>query len=118
MAEIQRELSPDGHWLAYVSDQSQRNEVYLTTFPNRGTRWPIITAGRRFLPGGLSLKTHQWILEDLALANCRKAVPADGVLLLVDFDQPTSKSSRRCPPELRSSMQMKSRTAAATRTSA
>ena len=43
--EKQAKLSPDGHWLAYVSDQSQRDEVYVTTFPKRGTRWPVSTGG-------------------------------------------------------------------------
>jgi len=31
-------LSPDGHWLAYVSDESGRNEVYVRPFPGPGTR--------------------------------------------------------------------------------
>jgi len=28
------EFSPDGRWLAYVSDESGRNEVYLRSFPD------------------------------------------------------------------------------------
>jgi eukaryotic-like serine/threonine-protein kinase len=31
-------LSPDGHWLAYVSDESGRNEVYVRPFPGPGSR--------------------------------------------------------------------------------
>ena len=31
-------LSPDGRWLAYVSDESGRNEVYLRPFPGPGPR--------------------------------------------------------------------------------
>ena len=27
-------LSPDGRWLAYVSDESGSNEVYVRPFPN------------------------------------------------------------------------------------
>jgi serine/threonine-protein kinase len=39
-------LSPDGRWLAYVSDESGRGEVYLRPFPdvNRG-RWQLSVDG-------------------------------------------------------------------------
>ena len=38
--------SPDGRWLAYESNESGRNEVYVRPFPdvNRG-KWPISTDG-------------------------------------------------------------------------
>ena len=29
-------LSPNGQWLAYVSDETKRNEVYVQTFPDTG----------------------------------------------------------------------------------
>ena len=29
-------ISPDGHWLAYVSDESGRNEIYVHPFPTSG----------------------------------------------------------------------------------
>jgi len=29
-------LSPNGQWLAYMSDESKRNEVYVQTFPIPG----------------------------------------------------------------------------------
>jgi eukaryotic-like serine/threonine-protein kinase len=38
-------ISPDGRWLAYTSDESGRYEVYVTTFPQPGARWPISVAG-------------------------------------------------------------------------
>lgn len=38
-------LSPDGRWLAYESDESGRPEVYVTTFPNPGSRWLISSQG-------------------------------------------------------------------------
>ncbi len=34
-------LSPDGRWLAYVSDETGRPEVYVQAFPNPGARYPI-----------------------------------------------------------------------------
>jgi len=36
-------LSPDGHWLAYTSNESKQNEVYVQTFPEHGGKWQIST---------------------------------------------------------------------------
>jgi len=38
-------LSPDGHYLAYGSNESGRYEVYLTTFPSGGGKWQISLEG-------------------------------------------------------------------------
>jgi len=38
-------FSPDGHWIAYVSDESGRNEVYVQAFPLSGERQLISNAG-------------------------------------------------------------------------
>ena len=38
-------FSPDGRWLAYVSDVSGQNEVYVRSFPGPGGRWQISTDG-------------------------------------------------------------------------
>lgn len=38
-------FSPDGHWMAYVSDESGRNEVYLRAFPQAGQRFQISVDG-------------------------------------------------------------------------
>jgi serine/threonine protein kinase/Tol biopolymer transport system component len=38
-------LSPDGRWLSYVSDETGRNEVYLTPFPGPGQRVQLSTEG-------------------------------------------------------------------------
>ena len=44
--ELNGEISPDGQWLAYESDESGREEVYVRPFPDvdRG-RWQISTGG-------------------------------------------------------------------------
>ena len=34
-------FSPDGHWLAYQSDESGRAEVYIQPFPPDGRKWQI-----------------------------------------------------------------------------
>lgn len=38
-------ISPDGRWLAYQSDESGRNEVYVRRFPGPGGKWQISTEG-------------------------------------------------------------------------
>ena len=38
-------VSPDGRWMAYVSDESGSNEIYVTTFPEPARRWQISTDG-------------------------------------------------------------------------
>ena len=38
-------LSPDGRWLVYVSDESGRFEIYLTSFPQLGERLQVSTQG-------------------------------------------------------------------------
>jgi serine/threonine-protein kinase len=38
-------LSPDGAWMAYVSDESGRDEVYVRSFPEASGRWQISVDG-------------------------------------------------------------------------
>ena len=38
-------LSPNGKWLAYMSDESNRNEVYIRTFPNPSGKWQVSVNG-------------------------------------------------------------------------
>ncbi len=38
-------FSPDGHWLAYTSNESGRYEVYVQPFPGPGGKWRISTEG-------------------------------------------------------------------------
>ncbi len=40
-------FSPDGRWLAYVSDESGRDEVYMQPFPGPGGKRQISTEGGR-----------------------------------------------------------------------
>jgi serine/threonine-protein kinase len=41
----QPRLSPDGHWLAYVSDESGTREVYIQAFPGPGARVQVSSGG-------------------------------------------------------------------------
>ncbi len=38
-------LSPDGRWLAYTSNESGRDEVYVRAFPGPGGRWQVSSEG-------------------------------------------------------------------------
>jgi Tol biopolymer transport system component len=38
-------VSPDGKWLAYSTNESGRNEVYITAFPGGGAKWQVSTTG-------------------------------------------------------------------------
>ncbi|MGA7928008.1 MAG: protein kinase [Candidatus Sulfotelmatobacter sp.] len=44
-AEVQGQFSPDGHWVAYCSNESGRWEVYVTPFPGPGGKFQISTGG-------------------------------------------------------------------------
>jgi serine/threonine protein kinase len=38
-------VSPDGRWIAYVSNESGRTEVYVTALPRPGGKWQVSTNG-------------------------------------------------------------------------
>ena len=38
-------LSPDGRWLAYSSDETGNDEIYVQTFPKHGGKWQVSTNG-------------------------------------------------------------------------
>jgi serine/threonine-protein kinase len=44
-SEFEPMFSPDGRWLAYHSNESGRNEVYVRPFPGPGGKWQISTDG-------------------------------------------------------------------------
>ena len=43
--EAAPQFSPDGNWLAYVSDESGRKEIYVQPYPGPGGKWQISTEG-------------------------------------------------------------------------
>ena len=44
-AETDAVFAPSGRWMAYVSNESGRIEVYVTTFPEGSARWQISSGG-------------------------------------------------------------------------
>jgi serine/threonine-protein kinase len=52
------QFSPDGRWIAYVSDETGRSEIYVRPFPGPGGKWQISTNGGpwpRWSPKGKEL---------------------------------------------------------------
>jgi serine/threonine-protein kinase len=44
--EFSPALSPDGRWLAYISNETGQYEIYVVPFPNTGAaKWPVSTHG-------------------------------------------------------------------------
>lgn len=48
-AESNAALSPDGRWLAYQSNETGRDEVYVTSFPVPGRKWQV-SQGEGLMP--------------------------------------------------------------------
>ena len=46
-------LSPNGRWLAYTSDESKRDEIFVQTFPTHRGKWQVSTNG-----GSRSIWSH------------------------------------------------------------
>ena len=45
-SETQPEISPDGRWMAYTSDESGQNQIYVRPYPDvEGGRWQISNSG-------------------------------------------------------------------------
>ena len=45
--EVTARFSPDGRWIAYASNESGKEEVYVVPFPGPGGKWQVSTAGGR-----------------------------------------------------------------------
>ena len=69
--ERNAKVSPNGQWLAYTSDETKRDEVYVQTFPTAGGKWRLSTDG-----GGYPI----WGREGKELFF----IGADGKLMAVD----------------------------------
>lgn len=44
-SELDAQLSPDGHWLVYVSEESEKYEVYVRSFPDGAHKVQVSTDG-------------------------------------------------------------------------
>ena len=69
-------LSPDGKWLTYVSNETGRNEVYITPFPGPGDRTQISIAGGTQAVWNPSGKEIFFRLDDRMMAVQVTTAPA------------------------------------------
>ena len=75
--ELNAELSPDGRWMAYQSDETGQSEIYLRPFPEVGTNQVAISNN-----GGV---TPLWSRDGRELFYLQPGV-AGGQLIGVSFD--------------------------------
>jgi Tol biopolymer transport system component/predicted Ser/Thr protein kinase len=68
-------------WIAYVSDESGRNEVYLDTFPERRRKMPISTGGGQYPEWGAGGRELFYVSPDFALMVVSLKLGADAVEL-------------------------------------
>ena len=73
-------FSPDGHFIAYCSDESGRSEVYVRTFPEPGGKWPISK------DGGAQPRWRRDGKEIFFIAPDRKLMAADVKLAGSNFE--------------------------------
>lgn len=55
--ESSGQVSPDGKWIAYCSDETGSNEIYVQSFPPSGAETPSAWSGS--IPCRYSLVIHQ-----------------------------------------------------------
>jgi len=68
--EFAARLSPDGRWVAYCSDETGSNEVYVTSFPEAAGRWQVSQGGGIepvWAPDGRGL--YYWARDTLMVAH-------------------------------------------------
>jgi serine/threonine-protein kinase len=78
--ELAARVSPDGHWVAYTSDESGRAEVYLDSYANPGRRRTMLSLGGGEHPvwRGDGRELYYW--RDGSLVAVRLAASIDGAL--------------------------------------
>jgi Tol biopolymer transport system component len=57
-------FSPDGRWLAYLSNESGRYDLYLTRFPGGDGKWQISKNGSDWLVGWNAAGDEVYFLDD------------------------------------------------------
>jgi Tol biopolymer transport system component len=92
--EVVPRLSPDGRWLAYISNESGRGEVYVVPFSGRGGRWQISNNGVAMVGLGLSGLTWSRDGKQLYFRD------AAGMLMAVDVQPQANEFHSGLPRQI------------------
>lgn len=79
--EMDAQFSPDGHWIAYESNQSGPTEIFVRAFPDRGGQWQVSTAGGTQPGWRADGKELFYVSGDGHMMAARMATAADGQAL-------------------------------------
>jgi eukaryotic-like serine/threonine-protein kinase len=88
--EMSPEFSPDGRWLAYVSNQSGRNDVYVQPYPGPGERHLISNNGG---------EQPAWSGTGRELFYVQRGAPGSRLLKLISVAIGTAPAFRAGTPE-------------------
>ena len=90
-AEHEPMFSPDGQWIAYHSNETGRNEVYVRPFPGPGGKWQISTGGGTYPSWSRARHELFYSTPDRQIAFASYAVEGD----VFRADKPRLWSSER-----------------------
>jgi serine/threonine-protein kinase len=72
-------FSPDGRWLAYNSNETGRDEVYVRAFPGPGGKWQVSTGGGQAATWSQTRKELFYLGEDRKLMVVPYGVQGDSL---------------------------------------
>jgi len=78
-AEDQAQFSPDGKWVAFRSDESGQDEVYIDTFPQPGKKVRISTGGGGFPQWGKEGREMFYVSPDHMLMSVELKIAPDSI---------------------------------------
>ena len=65
------QISPDGKWVAYASDESGNWEIYVTTFPGAAGKWQISRGGGTSYAGAEMAKRFFILAQRAGSQQCQ-----------------------------------------------
>jgi len=97
------QFSPDGHWVAYTSDESGRGEIYVAPFPGSGGKHQVSLAGGeqpRWRADGKKLfyiaPDNRLMAAEIGIKGAEVEIGA--VRTLLDRFRPAAATSTTFPP--------------------
>ena len=81
-------VSPDGRWLAFVSNRTRREEVYVCAFEGAGSQWQVSTKGGGSVRWGRD-SSELFFIEQGSERLMRVLLQVRGAELLIGQPEPT-----------------------------